>query len=54
VVFFVTEMAGEWRVTYLARAVRSGQFLALPAEVTAMYDATVWGRSASQTFGVSP
>ena len=54
VIFFVTEMTGEWGVTYLARAVRSGRFVALPTEVTAMYDATVWGRSASQTFGVSP
>lgn len=53
VVFFVTEMgAGEWRVTYLARAVRAGRFVALPTEVSAMYDPTVWGRSASQVFTV--
>jgi len=54
VIFFVTEMGTEWRVTYLARAVRSGRFVAMPTEVTAMYNATVWGRSASQTFLISP
>ncbi len=54
VIFFVTEMGtGEWRVTYLARAVRAGRFVALPTEVSAMYDPTVWGRSASQVFTVA-
>ncbi|MCS7179496.1 MAG: MG2 domain-containing protein [Anaerolineae bacterium] len=53
VVFFVTEMSGEWRVTYLARAVRSGRFVALPTEVSGMYHPTVWGRSASQIFVVA-
>jgi hypothetical protein len=46
--FFVTEMsAGRRTFTYYARATRAGTFVALPAEVSAMYDLTVWGRSAS-------
>jgi uncharacterized protein YfaS (alpha-2-macroglobulin family) len=46
--FFVTELrAGTHTFTYLARATRSGEFVALPAEASAMYDLTMWGRSAS-------
>lgn len=46
--FFITDLAqGRHTFTYVARATHAGQFVALPAEVSAMYDATVWGRSAS-------
>ncbi len=52
--FFVTEMGrGLCTFTYLARATRAGSFVALPAEVYAMYDLSVWGRSASGRIGVS-
>ena len=48
VVFFITDFpAGTRTFTYLARATHAGDFVALPVEVTAMYDAAVWGRSAS-------
>ena len=51
--FFVNELnGGEWRTDYLARAVTTGTFVALPTEVYPMYDATVWGRSASSHFAV--
>lgn len=53
--FFITEMdARERTFTYLARATRSGAFVAMPAEVSAMYDATLWGRSASNRLEVVP
>jgi alpha-2-macroglobulin len=46
--FFVTHMkSGFSTFFYLARASFSGEFIALPAEAFAMYDTTVWGRSAS-------
>ena len=46
--FFITEMdAGRRTLTYIARATHGGQFVAMPAEVYAMYDLTTWGRSAS-------
>jgi hypothetical protein len=46
--FFISELlAGEYTYTYLARATHSGSFVALPAELWAMYDASIWGRSAS-------
>ena len=49
VTFFITEMpAGTYTYTYYARATHAGTFAALPVEVSAMYDATRWGRSASQ------
>lgn len=49
VTFFITEMpAGTYTYTYYARATHAGTFVALPVEVSAMYDATRWGRSASQ------
>lgn len=52
--FFITEFpAGERVFTYLARATHAGDFVALPVEVTAMYDATVWGRSASGALRVA-
>ncbi|WP_420629632.1 Ig-like domain-containing protein [Candidatus Leptofilum sp.] len=48
VTFFITEVDGRPRtITYMARATQTGSFTAMPAEVYAMYDATVWGRSAS-------
>lgn len=53
--FFISELGfGEHTYSYLARATRSGSFTALPAEVYAMYDATVWGRSASDSIEVLP
>lgn len=52
--FFVTEMPpGSWRVSYLARAVTTGAFVALPTEAYAMYDERIWGRSASSPFVVA-
>jgi len=44
--------AGQHSLTYLARATHAGEFVAMPAEVYAMYDATVWGRSGSERFVV--
>lgn len=52
-IFFITETGTTWRATYLARAVRPGQFIAMPAQASGMYDATVWGRSSSQVFTIS-
>lgn len=48
--FFVTEWGavGERTFVYYARALRPGQFMALPAEAYAMYDPTLRGRSDSQ------
>ncbi len=52
--FFITEMSAGWYgFTYLARAVTSGTFIAMPAELYAMYDASIWGRSASSIFLVT-
>ena len=52
--FFISEMmAGEHTFTYLARATHAGTFAALPAEVYAMYDPAVWGRSGSEVLVVS-
>jgi len=49
--FFITEMGkGTRTFTYLARATHAGRYVAMPVEVSAMYDATVWGRSASASF----
>lgn len=46
--FFITEFGrGTRTFTYMARATHAGAFAALPAEVYAMYDLAVWGRSAS-------
>ena len=46
--FFVTEMDPRpLTISYYARATQAGSFTAMPTEVYAMYDATVWGRSAS-------
>ncbi len=54
VTFFITEMpAGTYTYTYYARATHAGTFAALPVEVSAMYDATRWGRSASQQVIIS-
>ncbi len=51
--FFITELKrGERVFTYLARATRTGRFVAMPTEVWAMYDLTTWGRSASNRFTV--
>ncbi|MBN1317872.1 MAG: Ig-like domain-containing protein [Anaerolineales bacterium] len=52
--FFITELdKGRRTFSYLARAVIMGDFVAMPAEVSAMYDLTYWGRSASQKLTVS-
>ncbi len=52
--FFITWLeAGEKTITYLARAVQPGRFIALPAELTAMYDAATWGRSDSTVIGIA-
>jgi len=51
--FFITQLsAGQHTFTYYARATRTGTFVAMPVEVSAMYDLTVWGRSASSTLVV--
>lgn len=51
VIFFVTESGpGKRTFKYTARAKVAGQFTVLPAELSAMYDETIWGRSASQVF----
>lgn len=45
--FFTSLRAGKHKITYLARAVTAGEFTALPAEFSAMYDPKFWGRSGS-------
>lgn len=46
--FFITEMnRGSHTFTYFARATHAGDYTAMPVEVSAMYDLTLWGRSAS-------
>ncbi len=46
--FFITEFGkGTRTFTYYARATRAGEFVAMPVEVWAMYDLSLWGRSAS-------
>ena len=48
VTFFITDFSrGYETFTYMARATTGGEFLALPAEASAMYDPATWGRSAS-------
>ena len=55
VTFFITEVAaGKITITYLARATHSGTFAALPTEVYAMYDPSIWGRSASSLMAILP
>jgi uncharacterized protein YfaS (alpha-2-macroglobulin family) len=51
--FFITELdAGSHSYTYIARATHTGEFVALPAEVWAMYDLATWGRSSSSRLEV--
>ena len=46
VVFFITNFdKGSHILSYFARATTPGQFTALPAQVYAMYDEAMWGRS---------
>ena len=53
--FFITEMNGAPRIiSYYARATQAGNFTAMPTEVYAMYDATIWGRSASNPIVIEP
>lgn len=48
VTFFITEMEeGQQTFTYYARATHNGRFTAMPVEVSAMYNLSLWGRSAS-------
>jgi uncharacterized protein YfaS (alpha-2-macroglobulin family) len=55
VTFFITEMeSGRHTFTYVARATHVGEFLVLPAEVSAMYDLSKWGRSASDSMVIWP
>ena len=51
--FFVTELSsGNHRYSYFARATHEGDFSALPAEVYAMYDLSLWGRSGSSVLEI--
>lgn len=53
VTFFFTEVTeGNWQITYYARAITPGFFLAPPAEAYAMYDLERWGRSAGEQLQV--
>ena len=53
--FFITDLSsGQHIYTYLARATHQGEFVALPVEVSAMYDLATWGRSASGRLVVAP
>jgi alpha-2-macroglobulin len=53
VTFFITDMKkGLTTISYLARATSSGMFTALPAEVSAMYDPLLWGRSSDDVVAV--
>jgi hypothetical protein len=52
--FFITEMeAGTHTFSYYGRATHLGEFTAMPAEVYAMYDLSVWGRSETRPFVVA-
>lgn len=54
VVFFITNFGeGTRTFTYYARATTAGQFVALPAQVYAMYDFSLWGRSESASVHIS-
>ncbi len=54
VTFFVTNFSsGQRTFTYTARATTAGVFLAMPAEASAMYDLSTWGRSASDQITIS-
>jgi uncharacterized protein YfaS (alpha-2-macroglobulin family) len=51
--FFITDLGiGSHKFTYYARAITSGQFVALPTQAWGMYDETLWGRSASSEVSV--
>jgi uncharacterized protein YfaS (alpha-2-macroglobulin family) len=53
--FFITEMAkGSRSFVYFARATSTGTFTALPAEAYAMYNESIWGRSASTSVEIEP
>lgn len=54
VTFFITDFSpGVHRITYLARVTHAGTFVAMPAQVYAMYDDSIWGRSASNVLVIS-
>ena len=51
--FFITDLpSGQRTFTYMARATHAGEFVAMPTEAYAMYDLTLWGRSASSSLTV--
>jgi uncharacterized protein YfaS (alpha-2-macroglobulin family) len=51
--FFITELPkGNHTFIYMARATHAGEFVAMPTGAAAMYDLTVWGRSASDLFRI--
>ena len=53
--FFVTEFnAGTRTISYIARATQSGEFTAMPTELSAMYDPTMWGHSTSNELTITP
>ena len=53
--FFISELwPGEHTITYLMRAVTAGEYSAPPGQVYPMYNAQVWGRSASAQVVVAP
>jgi hypothetical protein len=52
--FFITNFeVGSRTITYMARATHAGEFTAMPTETYAMYDVTLWGRSASSQFVIA-
>jgi uncharacterized protein YfaS (alpha-2-macroglobulin family) len=54
VVFFITTLEkGTRTFSYYARVTTPGQFIALPTQVYAMYDADIWGRSESADIQIS-
>jgi uncharacterized protein YfaS (alpha-2-macroglobulin family) len=54
VVFFITSFEkGSHTFSFYARATTPGQFLALPAQVYAMYDTDLWGRSQSASIEIN-
>ena len=51
--FFIAELkTGTYTYEYLARATIEGTYVALPAEIYAMYDQELWGISSSRIFTV--
>jgi uncharacterized protein YfaS (alpha-2-macroglobulin family) len=54
VTFFITNFKpGEHTIVYLARGTHAGTYVAMPTVAYAMYDASLWGRSASEILTIS-